>query len=93
MVDVRHHRQAELLGDLDRHVERRDAARAAGAAADAHLDAHDQVAILARHAHALVEVEKAQIRRFADHHGAAEREDAGERDVEVGEDAHGARAR
>ena len=88
MVDVRHDRQAELLGDLERHVERRDSARAAGAAAHAHLDADDQVAILARHAHAFVEVEETQVRRFADHHGAAEREDAGERDVEIGEDAH-----
>ena len=88
MIDVRHQRQAQLLGDLQRHVQRRDAGGAAGAAADAHLDADDQVRILARDAHALVQVEEQQVRRFADHHGAAEGEDAGKGDVEVGEDAH-----
>jgi hypothetical protein len=41
MIDVRHHGQTELLGDLDGHVERGDAARSPGAAAHAHLDADD----------------------------------------------------
>jgi hypothetical protein len=59
MIDVRHHRQPHLLGDLDRHVQRGDAARPACAAAHAHLDPHDEVAILARHTHAFVEIEQA----------------------------------
>jgi hypothetical protein len=61
MVDVRHHRQAELVRDFDRHVERRHAARPARAAADAHLDSDDEIAVLARHPHALVEIEQAQV--------------------------------
>ena len=86
-VDVAHHRQARLLGGLDREVQRQDAVGAAGVGADPHLDAADQVGILAGHAGADLGLEQAQVPRFADHHLAREAVDAGEADVQVGQDA------
>ena len=45
-IDVRHDRQRELLGHLDRELQRADAVALAGVAPDPHLDADDQVAML-----------------------------------------------
>ncbi len=40
-----HDRQPGLLGDLERHVERRDPRGAAGMPPDPHLDADDEIAV------------------------------------------------
>jgi hypothetical protein len=45
MVDVAHERHADLVGDLQRDVERRRARGAARVQADADLDADDEVAV------------------------------------------------
>src|SRR6266404_5879735 len=44
-IEMGHHRQPDLLGDFERHVERRDAVLAAGATADPYLDADDEIAV------------------------------------------------
>ena len=75
---MRHHRQPDLLGDLDRHVERGDARIAAGGAPDPDLDPDDEVAVGVDDADAIARVEKPQIGALADHHRRREREDAGD---------------
>src|SRR5580692_2718777 len=52
MVEMRHHRQSGLRGDLERHVEWGDAGIAAGGAPDPNLDPDDEVAIGVDDAHA-----------------------------------------
>jgi hypothetical protein len=86
-IDVRHDRQRELLGDLDRELEREDAMSFAGVAPDAHLDADDQIAMLPGDLQAFAGVQQANVAGLTHHHGFGEREDAGERDVEIGQDA------
>ena len=83
---MRHQRHAEPVRRLDRDVDRGDAARPAGDPADPHLDADDDVAMLAGAGHRLARVAQADIAAFADHDVAREAEDAGEGDVEIGED-------
>ena len=63
VVEMRHHRQPDLLGDLERHVERGDPGSAAGAAADPHLDPDDQVAVGVDDAHAFARIDAAADRR------------------------------
>ena len=75
---------ADLQGD----IERRDAGGAARVLADPHLDADDHVAVGVRHLHRLGRRHQAELLALAHHHGLGERVDAGERDVQVGEDAH-----
>ena len=87
VVDVRHHRQAQLVGHLDRQRQRRQAGIAAGLGADARLDADDDVRVLARRRAAFVRVEQPHVGALADHHVLGEGEDAGKRDVDVGQDA------
>ena len=87
VIEMRHHRQPDLLGDLDRHVERGDPGIAAGAAPDPHLDPDDQVAVGVDDPDAFARVDEAQIGRLADHHRGGERKDPGKRHVEVGQDA------
>ena len=86
-VDVGHHRQVELLGDLDREFEREHAVALAGVAADPDLDADDQVAVLLGDLEAFARIEQADVAAFADHHRLREGEDAGEGDVEIRQDA------
>jgi hypothetical protein len=88
VIEMRHDRQAGFLGDLDRHVERRDAVCAASHPADAHLHADDQVAVLVDHTHALGGIEQPDIHAFPHHDRLAEGKDAGEGDVQIGQDAH-----
>src|SRR5215813_12139002 len=45
MIDMGHQRHADLVGDLQRDVERHRAGATRGNGADAHLDADDDVAI------------------------------------------------
>ena len=85
-IEMRHHRQAGLLGDVERDVERHDARVAAGRLADANLDAQHQVLVLACHAHRLARVEQPHVGALAHHHGLGEGEDAGEGDIEERQD-------
>ena len=87
VIEMRHDRKAGFLGDLDRHVERCNAVRAAGDPADAHLHADDQIAVLVDHAHALGRIEQPDIDALPDHDRLAEGKDAGEGDVQIGQDA------
>ena len=68
--------------------QRRRAVDAARAAPDPHLDADDHVAVLVRDLDRLDRRHQPHLLALADHHGLGERVDAGERDVQVGEDAH-----
>ena len=68
VVEMRHDRKPDLLGDLDRHVERRDPGSAAGAAPDPHLDPDDEVAVGVDDPDAFARIDEPQIGRFADHH-------------------------
>ena len=88
---MRHDWKASFLGDLDRHIERCDAVRSAGHPADAHFDAYDQIAVLADDAHALGRIEQPDIHALPDHHRLAEGKDAGEGDIQIGQDADGRR--
>ncbi len=91
MIDMRHQRHTEFLGNLERHIERCRAGRAGRMHADAHLDADDDVAIGVRHAHRVRRCHQAHVLALADHDRVGERIDAGEGDVQVGEDAHARR--
>ena len=88
-IEMGHHRQSGLLGDVEGDVERHDARIAASRLADAHLDAQHQVLVLQRHAHGLARIEQAHVGALAHHHRLGEGEDAGEGNVEVGQDADG----
>ena len=61
---MRHDGQPDLLGNLERDIERRNARRAAGVASDPHLDADDQVAIGVDDAYALTGIDEPQIGHF-----------------------------
>ena len=91
LVDMHHHRQAGFVRDLERDIERRDAARSAGVAADADLDADDHVAVGVRHLDRLARGHQADVVAFADHDALRKGEDAGEGDMEIDEDADSAR--
>src|SRR5437879_4762214 len=65
---MRHDGQPDLLGNLERDIERRNAGRAAGVASDPHLDADDQVAVRVDDAYALTGIDEPQIGGLADHH-------------------------
>ena len=71
---MRHQWQPDRFGDFERHVQRRYARVAAGAAAHTHLDADDQVGVFLHHPNAFVQVEQAQVLAFADHHLARKSE-------------------
>ncbi len=87
VIEMRHHRQPDLLGDFQRHVERRDPGSAAGAASEPDLDPDDEVAVGVDDADAFARIDEPQIGRFADHDRGGEGEDPGKRHVEVGQDA------
>ena len=55
--------------------------------ADPHLHAYDHVPVLAAAGHRLAGVAEQDLAAFADHDVAREAVDAGERDVEIGDDA------
>ena len=93
MVDMRHQRHADLVGDLQRDVERRRALVAGGVLADPHLDADDHVAVRVRDLGRLLRRHHAGVLALADHDGVREGVDAGKGDVQIGEDARLARAR
>ena len=59
--------------------------------ADPHLDADDEVAVGLRHRDGVDRVHQPQLLALADHDPMREAEDAGVRDVQIGQDAHLAR--
>ncbi|MGY4354189.1 hypothetical protein ACVW0J_000682 [Bradyrhizobium sp. i1.7.7] len=77
--------------DLERDVERHDPRRARGVQPHAHLDADDEVAVGIGHLGRLDRVHQPQLLALADHDPVREAEDAGMRDVQIGEDADLAR--
>src|SRR5450631_2517905 len=91
MVDMRHQRHADLLGDLKRNFERHDRRRARGVAAYSHLDADDEVAVEVRHAGGVDRIHQPDLLTLADHDPMREAEDAGVRDMQISEDADLAR--
>src|SRR5437762_6371370 len=84
---MRHDGQPDLLGNLKRDIERRNAGRAAGVASDPHLDADDQVAVRVDDAYALTGIDEPQIGGLSDHDARTECKDAGKRDIEERQDA------
>src|SRR5205814_1428494 len=84
---MRHDGQPDLLGNLERDIERRNAGRAAGVASDPHLDANDQVAVRVDDAYALTGIDEPQIGGLSDHDARTECKDAGKRDIEERQDA------
>ena len=82
MVDMRHQRQAGLVSDLERDVERCDARRARGVLADAHLDAGDDVAVGVHDGDRLGRRDQPHLLALADPDLRREAEDAGEGDVQ-----------
>ena len=88
MVDMRHQRHADLLGDLKRDVERHDSRGARGVLAYPHLDADDEVAIILRHLDRVDRIHQPELLALADHDPMREAEDAGMRDVQISENAH-----
>src|SRR5437763_11237005 len=84
---MRHDGQPDLLGNLKRDIERRNAGRAAGVASDPHLDADDQVAVRVDEAYALTGIDEPQIGGLSDHDARTECKDAGKRDIEERQDA------
>ena len=91
LVDMGHQRQAGLVRDLQRDIERGDTSRPAGRAADAHLDADDHVAVGIRDLDRIPRRQEPHIVALAHHDVAGEAVDAGEGDMQVGEDPHLAR--
>src|SRR5882757_2314289 len=91
MIDVRHQRHADLLGDLKRDFERHDPRSARGVAAYAHLDADDEIAVELRHPDGVDRIHQSDLLALADHDPMREAEDAGMRDVQISEDADLAR--
>ena len=87
-VDVAHQRHADFVRGLQRNVQRRRAMNAARAAPDPHLDADHDVAVRVGDLHGFDRRHQPHLLALADHDGLGEREDAGERDMQIGEDAH-----
>src|SRR4029453_5061775 len=88
LIDMRHHRHPDFLGDLERDIERYGARAARSARADPDLDADDDVAIGIGDLHRIDRCHQPQLLALADHHPRRERVDSGEGDMEIGEDAH-----
>src|SRR6202011_5830905 len=91
MVDVRHQRHADLLGDLKRDFERHDSRGARGIAAYSHLDADDEVAVELRHPDGVDRIHQPDLLALADHDPMRVAEDAGVRDMQIGENTDLAR--
>ena len=89
MADMGHQRQADGLGRLERQFQRAQAQVAGDDAADADLHPDDAVAIGLDLFDAAMHRQHRAQRRLADRHVLVEAEDAGERDVEEGEDPVG----
>jgi hypothetical protein len=85
---MRHQRHADLLGNLQRDVERRCSRAARSAGADAHLDADNNVAIGARNLRRIDRRHETHVLALSDHDPRREGINAGEGDMEIGEDAH-----
>jgi hypothetical protein len=84
-----HQRQVKRIGGFERHFQRAKAQLAGDRAADAHLHADDAVAVGLDLGHAFIHRQHRAQRRFADRDALVEAENAGERDVEEGEDPVG----
>ena len=88
VVQMRHHAQPGGLGHAQGQVQRHDAALARAVAAEPDLDADHDIRVLARRIQAGLRVQQSELRRLAVREVAAEREDAGEGDVQERQDAH-----
>ena len=88
LVDVRHHRHADFVRDLERDVERHRARAARGASAHADLDADDDVAIGIGDLHRIDGRHQPDLLALADHDPMREAVDAGMRDMQVGQNAN-----
>lgn len=88
LVDMRHQRQAGLVGGLQRKIDRRYAAAAAGMLAGTDLDADDDVGVLTHRRDHLARFAQPEIAALADRHLLREAEDAGKGNVDIGQDAH-----
>jgi hypothetical protein len=82
-----HDRKPERLGNLNRHIERRDTRTAARIEADPHLDAEYEIAVLLGDAEAFAQIEQPEIGAFSNHQRRAEGIDAGKGDIEISKDA------
>src|SRR5215470_2565230 len=83
-----HDGQTGFFGDIERDIERLHSRIAAGGAADTNLDAEHQVLVLPRHAHGLARIDQTHVDVFAEHDRLGEGEDAGERNVDIRQDAN-----
>ncbi|GMO90059.1 hypothetical protein BwSH17_77590 [Bradyrhizobium ottawaense] len=88
---MRHQGHADLVGNLERNVERHHPRRARGMQADAHLDADDDIAVGIGHLGRLDRIHQPQFLALADHDPVREAEDAGMRHVQISKDADLAR--
>ena len=91
MVDMRHQRHADLVCDLKRDLERHDTRRARRMEADPDLDADDEIAVRVRHVSGVDRIYQPELLALAYHDPIREAEDAGMRDMQVGENADLAR--
>ncbi len=91
MVDMRHQRHADFVCDLKRDFERHDPRGARGVEAYSHLDADDEVAVLLRHLDGVDRIHQPELLALADHDPMRKAEDAGMRNMQIGEDADLAR--
>ena len=88
LVDVHHHRQAGLVGDLFGDVQRHDSRRPARRPPNADLDADDEVAVGLDHVDAVPRSEQPDVVSLSHHDALREGVDPGEGHMEVWEDAH-----
>src|SRR5262249_60462631 len=88
IVDRRHPRQAGRLCALKRNVERHGPGTTGGARADAHLDADDDIAIGVSDLGCIERRHQAEFLALAYHDARRGGENAGERNMEIREDAH-----
>ncbi len=87
MIDVRHQRQPDFPGNLERDVERHNPRGARGVTADADLDADDEIAIGVRHGDGVDRIHQPELLALADHDAVRKAENAGVRDMQIGENA------
>ena len=87
MIDMRHQRHANFVSNLQGHIQRSGALVARRMPTDADLYADDDVAVFGRDGGGFFRRHQANILALPDHDRLGKPEDAGKRDVQVGEDA------